>query len=250
MGTYSGNELPASENWVERGAVTPIKNQGTCGSCWAFASIAALESAWFIHSGSLVSMSEQALLDCVGQGTGCQGGNAHKVYDYLKTNPAYTDESWPYPQPGVQQTCATPEAAVVAIPAGTVTGERRVPKDDAKALMEAVSKQPVVVILNADAQLWKSYKSGVMVEQCSSTLDGTGNHLVTIVGYGTEDGQDYWLVKNSWGTQFGIDGYYKIARNMNQTEGQCGIRHDPSYPGVDGSGPAPEQRRLLRGFIV
>jgi len=245
MGTqqYSGKALPDSVDWVAQGAVTPVKDQGTCGSCWAFASTGAVEGAWFIASGKLVSLSEQQLIDCVRNdlAKGCQGGSSIASFNYYKTNAADTEESYAYT--GVDtQACSN---GTVGMPAGVVTGYYSVQPNDANALMEAVAQQPVTVIINAGTAIFKNYKSGIINSDCPD-VDGANNHVVLVVGYGTDNGIPYWKVKNSWGAaNWGEEGYVRIERDVkNQTNGMCGIRWEPHYPII-----APQQGRLLQESI-
>jgi len=241
---YSGKALPDSVDWVAQGAVTPVKHQGTCGSCWAFASTGAVEGAWFIATRNLVSLSEQQLIDCVRTDLtkGCGGGSSSDSFNYYKTNAAYTEQSYTYA--GVDtQACSN---GTVGIPSGAVTNYVRVEKDNANALMEAVSQQPVTVVLNALPSVWKDYKSGIIIMGANCPdLDSTNNHVVLVVGYGTDNGTDYWKVKNSWGADWGEEGYVRIERNSNQQNGACGLRIDPWYPVI-----APQQGRLLQESLL
>jgi len=235
---YSGKALPDSVDWVAQGAVTPVKHQGTCGSCWAFASTGAVEGAWFIATRNLVSLSEQQLIDCVRNdlAKGCQGGSSIASFNYYKTNAADTEESYAYT--GVDtQACSN---GTVGMPAGVVTGYYSVQPNDANALMEAVAQQPVTVIINAGTAIFKNYKSGIINSDCPD-VDGANNHVVLVVGYGTDNGIPYWKVKNSWGANWGEEGYVRIERGMNQTNGVCGIRMEPHYAII-----APQQGRLLQ----
>jgi C1A family cysteine protease len=243
---YSGKALPDSVDWVAQGAVTPVKHQGTCGSCWAFASTGAVEGAWFIATRNLESLSEQQLIDCVRTDVtkGCQGGSSGDSFKYYKTNAAYTEQSYTYAAVDTQA-CSN---GTVGIPAGAVASYVEVEKDNVNALMEAVSQQPVTVVLNAGSAPWKAYKSGIIImgADCPDLRsDSVGNHVVLVVGYGTDNGTDYWKVKNSWGADWGEEGYVRIERNSNQQNGACGIRIQPYYPVI-----APQQGRLLQESLL
>jgi C1A family cysteine protease len=221
---YSGSALPASVDWTAKGAVTPVKDQGTCGSCWTFSTTGAVEGAWEIATGQLLSLSEQQLMDCDTSNHGCQGGSMDLAFKYLEGQVACTESSYPYE--GKQGTCNVTECEI-GIPAGSVTGYYDVPSNDEKALMEAVAQQPVSVAIEADQRVFQVYTSGILKKACGDSLD----HGVLLVGYGTEDGVDYWKVKNSWGTSWGEDGYVRLERGVKGA-GKCGIKADASYPEV------------------
>jgi len=220
---YSGSPLPQSVDWSQKGAVTPPKNQGQCGSCWSFASTGALEGAWAIATGKLVSLSEQQLVDCSKDGNqGCGGGAMDLAFDYLTKHPVCTEGSYPYEsKDGVchEANCT------VGIPAGGVVGYKDVPSKDESALMEAVSQRPVAVAIEADQIAFQLYTSGILTQKCGTKLD----HGVLVVGYGTDKGVDYWKIKNSWGGNWGESGYIRIERGL-PGDGQCGIKDQPSFP--------------------
>uniref|UniRef100_A0A7S1M4S4 Uncharacterized protein n=1 Tax=Alexandrium catenella TaxID=2925 RepID=A0A7S1M4S4_ALECA len=222
---YSGAKLAASVDWTGKGAVTPPKNQKQCGSCWAFSITGALEGAWQIASGHLVSLSEQQLVDCAKDGNnGCHGGDMDAGFQFLQKHASCTEESYSYEAKDGE---CRQNACETAIPSGSVTGFKDVDADDEQALMEAVSKQPVSVAIEADQQAFQMYSSGVLTKTCGDKLD----HGVLLVGYGTENGKDYWKVKNSWGAHWGDSGYVRIQRGA-KGHGKCGIQSMPSYPVV------------------
>ncbi|XP_028968921.1 cathepsin L1 [Galendromus occidentalis] len=220
-----GEALPTQVDWREKGYVTPVKNQGQCGSCWAFSTTGSLEGQHFKATGKLVSLSEQNLVDCsrVEGNNGCNGGLMDNGFTYIQQNGGIdTEESYPYT--GKDGDCAFNENSVGA----RVKGFVDVPQRDEAALQAAVaSVGPVSVAIDASNDSFQYYKEGVYDEpSCSfSQLD----HGVLVVGYGTENGVDYWLVKNSWGPTWGQDGYIKMMRNK---ENQCGIASMASYPTV------------------
>merc|ERR1711959_103660 len=189
---YSGATLPTSVDWSSKGAVTPMKNQGHCGSCWAFSTTGAVEGAWQIATGKLVSLSEQQLVDCSTDNHGCGGGAMDLAFKYLKDSDSCTEGSYSYN--GKAGTCKA-SSCTVGIPSGSVTGYYDVPTDDMNALMEAVSRQPVSVGIQADQIAFQLYSKGILSQTCGDRLD----HGVLLVGYGSENGVDYWRVKNSWG---------------------------------------------------
>jgi len=224
---HNGEELADSVDWRTMGAVTPIKDQGQCGSCWSFGTTGGIEGQWQIATGQLKSLSEQQLVDCAGfPNMGCSGGNPQFAVGYESKHAVASESSYPYQ--AKKGSCQT--SFQTAIPSGGVTGYNKVGglfganKND---MMSAVQQQPVSIAIQADQQSFQSYQSGVLTANCGTQLD----HAVLAVGYGTENGQDYWLVKNSWGTSWGDAGYIKIGSDTNQ----CGVLNQAGYPSVTGS---------------
>ena len=216
-------ELPTSVDWRTKGAVTPVKNQGQCGSCWAFSAVAALEGQHFLKTGSLVSLSEQQLVDCSGAfgNFGCSGGWPYQADEYLKTV-AGDDTEACYPYKAHDENCQYKSSCA----GSDCTGYVSITKDSESALQDAVAtKGPISVCIDASHASFQMYRSGVYYEpSCSTTaLD----HCVTAVGYGSDSGQDYWTVKNSWGTSWGMNGYIWMSRNKDNN---CGIASAATYP--------------------
>jgi KDEL-tailed cysteine endopeptidase len=232
---YSGAELPTEIDWTTKGAVTPVKNQQQCGSCWAFSTTGSLEGAWQIAHGKLVSLSEQQLVDCSKKegNMGCRGGLMDNGFKYVKENTLCTEESYPYTAADGQ--CKA-DKCTAGIPKGGVTGYQDVATDDEQALMEAVSKGPVSIAIEADHQAFQFYKGGVLKKACGTQLD----HGVLVVGYGGADGAKFWKVKNSWGASWGMNGYIELERGTSPDgkAGECGLLSQPSYPVVK-AGPVP-----------
>ena len=224
---YELSALPQSVNWTEHGAVTPVKDQGQCGSCWAFSTTGSTESAWFLSKNQSVSLSEQQLVDCSGAegNQGCNGGLMDYGFQYIINNHGITMES-NYPYTAKDGTCNKQKASNVA---ATINDFTDVPSNSELALMTAVAQQPVSVAVEADQSIFQLYSGGVVTGSCGTNLD----HGVLAVGYGTLNNQDYWLVKNSWGADWGQHGYILLGRGDKYgSKGQCGIQMDPSYPVV------------------
>jgi len=220
--------VPDSIDWRQYGAVTPIKNQGQCGSCWAFSSTGSLEGQWFRKTQKLVSLSEQNLVDCCTSAYGnygCSGGWQENSFKYIKANGGIDTEA-SYPYYAKQYACRYNSAYNAA----QVTGYVDVERGNEEVLKQAVGTVgPISIAIDAALPSFQSYRSGVYYEpSCSSTsLD----HAVLIVGYGHDatSNEDYWIVKNSWGTWWGENGYIKMIRNYYNN---CGIASHPTYPTV------------------
>ncbi|GAA0138803.1 hypothetical protein Leryth_005995 [Lithospermum erythrorhizon] len=223
--TLSKSKLPGSIDWTKNGAVNPVKDQGTCGSCWAFSAVAAIEGITEIKTGTLLSLSEQELVDCdVGKDDeGCNGGYMEKAYQFIISNGGITTET-DYPYTGKDGTCDSNKLKDLS---AKITGYKTVPSGDESALEAAVANQPVSVAIDASGYEFQFYSSGVFSGNCGNTL----NHGVTIVGYGIDiSGAKYWLVRNSWGTKWGDQGYIKMQRQSGKQGGICGIAMRASYP--------------------
>jgi len=227
--------LPSSIDWTTKGAVTPVKDQGNCGSCWSFSATGALEGAYEIKYGDLQSFSEQELVSCDTGGIlgdhGCNGGLMDNAFKWVKNNGGLCSESdYPYTsgttgQNGNCQPHDSCDNTKLAVKSYT-----DVQTNSDSALMSALAQQPVSVAIQANQPAFQLYKSGVLTGTCGTNLD----HGVLAVGYGTwTDGTDYYKVKNSWSSSWGMDGYVLIERGASQKGGECGIlMGPPSYPNL------------------
>lgn len=215
---------PDSIDWVAKGAVTNVKNQGQCGSCWSFSTTGSVEGIEFITNGDLTSLSEQQLVDCSTSygNQGCNGGLMDSAFQYIIAKGGLCKES-AYPYKAADGTCQTSCNRVTQI-----TSYTDVTHNSDSAFENAVAQQPVSIAIEADQSAFQFYGGGVLTGTCGTQLD----HGVLAVGYGTDGGVQYWKVKNSWGASWGEKGYIRLARgaSYNSGAGQCGIYSDPSYP--------------------
>jgi len=215
---------PESVDWRTEGLVTGVKNQGQCESSWAFAAIGAVEGAYAKSSGNLVNFSEQQLIDCdTARNQGCNGGTPSAALEYIQQQEWVALEV-AYPYSGTKGTCQRVAKSNFPLIKKVVA----VSPANERALQKVVSViGPVAARIDASHESFLNYKNGIYNEpRCSRTRL---NWDVLVVGYGTENGQDYWLVKNSFGTDWGERGYIKIARNRNN---MCGIATQASYPAM------------------
>nr|BAD16614.1 cysteine proteinase [Dianthus caryophyllus] len=226
----AGDTLPESVDWRKKGAVAGIKDQGSCGSCWAFSAIAAVEGVNQIVTGDLISLSEQELVECdTSYNDGCDGGLMDYAFEFIIKNEGIdSDEDYPYT--GRDGRCDTNRKNAKVV---TIDDYEDSPVYDEKSLQKAVANQPVSVAIEGGGRDFQLYDSGVFTGKCGTALD----HGVAVVGYGTEDGLDYWIVRNSWGDTWGEGGYIRMQRNTKLPSGICGIAIEPSYPIKSGLNP-------------
>ena len=220
---FSEVGVPASVDWRSSGAVTPVKNQGSCGSCWAFSATGAIEGINKIKTGTLVSLSEQQLVDCSSSygNNACNGGLMDNAFKYVKANKLESESDYPYT--GKKGTCAYVSSKGKV----QLSGLTDVTANSPSQLQAAVAQQPVSVAIEADKSVFQSYSGGIITSTaCGTSLD----HGVLLIGYGTEGSQAFWLLKNSWGTTWGEKGYFRVARSTASGPGICGLQEEPSYP--------------------
>ena len=224
--SFQNSKVPDSIDWRTQNAVTPVKDQGQCGSCWSFSATGAMEGAWAISTSKLVSLSEEQLVECSRSNgnLGCKGGLMDNAFQYAIDHGMCSEQSYPYTSSaGSSGRCKSS-----CDPQVTIHACSDVEPSNQLALKEAVAYGPVSIAIEADQRVFQSYSSGVITsDSCGTNLD----HGVLIVGYGTESGVDYWLVKNSWSSDWGDQGYVKIERSDSKSDlGICGVAMQPSFP--------------------
>ena len=220
--------LSESLSWVEKGKVTSVKDQGQCGSCWSFSATGAIESVVAIAGDELTDLSEQQMVDCaVGLqygSHGCNGGQMDGGFKYVIENGQCSLGDYPYTS-GTTKSSGT---CRVCDTVATISGCYDVPSGNQLLLKQAVAMNPVSVAIEADTKYFQFYSGGILdSSSCGTSLD----HGVLVVGYGEDDGVMYWLVKNSWSSSWGDQGYVKILRSESEKDaGICGIGMQPSFP--------------------
>lgn len=215
------DQIPKFVDWRERGAVTSVKRQRTCGSCWAFATITALEGLWKIRTGNLISLSAQHLIDCDPGSNGCDNGTLFSAINFeTNQHSGGVPSDFDYPYKAVKEQCRND-----IIPSAGFDGFLPIPAGDEHKLLQVVAQQPVATRVAAGADFVNFKGSGIFDGSCANET----NHGIAIVGYGvTNDGRKYWIIKNSWGEGWGDLGYAKLIRG-NGPVGNCGITSRPSY---------------------
>ena len=209
-------------DWRNKNKVSSVKNQESCGSCWAFSSVGAVESAWAIKHNTLYNLSEQELIDCSSENHGCEGGSMELAFQYIIDNGLCSNLSYPYIAEDGQ--CEKDCKSLVQI-----SNYSDIIKNNEEILKYAVQHQPISVAIQANKRSFQMYKSGIYSDPyCGFELD----HGVLLIGYGYDKtyDMDYWIIKNSWSDSWGENGYIRIQRNIDDKRGLCGIAMDPSVP--------------------
>jgi len=239
----SVGSVPTSIDWRTKGAVTPVKDQGQCGSCWSFSNTGALEGAYYLKYGNLMSFSEQELVDCSnfkngGPNMGCNGGQISQTMDWIGKNGGLcTEDAYPYTS-GVTKTGGTCNSKSCTAVSGTkVASHTDVAPNSDTAMMTALSIQPVSVGIEADQREFQLYSSGVFTDACGTNID----HAVLLVGYGHDSvsNLDYYILKNSWSNTWGDQGYIYLGKGTDRAgkaynggKGQCGVLMMGAYPNL------------------
>lgn len=233
--------LPTSVDWRTKGAVTPVKDQGQCGSCYSFSNTGSLEGAYKIKYGNLVSFSEQQIVDCSqmqngGPNMGCNGGQIQRTMTWEGKNGGLcTESAYPYVS-GTIKSAGTCQKSCSPVSNSKIGSSTSVSANSDNAMMTALYQQPVSVAIEADQRDFQLYAGNVFTGSCGTGLD----HAVLLVGYGVMNGDEYYILKNSWGTSWGVDGYMYIGKNTdpatgkayNGGKGQCGVLMEGSYPNL------------------
>jgi cathepsin L len=227
MGENPMVPAPSSVDWSTKGVVTPVKNQGQCGSCWAFSATGAIECQFAIQKGTLNSLSEQQLVDCAGAPYGCfgcNGGQMTGAMRYAARDNGLCSEA----EYGYTARNGNCKASSCGTKYDANTGYKAVTPYSSSALVDATAAGCVSIGIEADQTAFQHYSSGVLTGTCGTSID----HGVLVVGYGTTGTQEYWKVKNSWGVSWGSQGYILMCRdcNKNGRDGECGILMEPNIP--------------------
>jgi len=225
-----------TNNPLGKAAVTPVKNQQECASSWSFSASGAVEGALVLNGNSLVPLSEQELISCDKQNSACSGGSMDFAFEYVRENGLTSESTYPYVSSfGQVPAC---DYFKVTQRVANISSFVKVQTRSEDALENALNNGPVAIAIEADSDMFQFYSSGVLIGECGDSL----NQGVLAVGYGhdSHNNLDYWIVKNSWGPQWGLSGYVYMARHVSAPGGQCGILLLPSYPVAGNAIPTPK----------
>ena len=222
---FENDIVPFQVDWRKNHKVSSVKNQEKCGGCWAFSSSGAVESAWAIQHNVVYNLSQQELIDCSTDygNKGCSGGSMDLGFKYIIDNGLCTNQSYPYQ--AMDQECQKDQCTSVV----NISNYGDLDPNDELNLKRGVAKQPVSVAIQANKRSFQLYQSGIYSDlECGTQLD----HGVLVIGYGFDLETDipYWIIKNSWGKEWGENGYIRIQRNVDDQRGLCGIAMQPSIP--------------------
>jgi len=220
IGTYSDAPIPTSFDWRTKGAVTPVKNQEQCGSCWAFSATEGVESAWFLAKKQLIKLSPQQIVSCDTSDDGCDGGDLPTAFGYVEQNGMETSAVYPYTSGnGDSGTCLYDSSQVVV----HISGFQYATQNGNETQMQAASVANGPLSICVDAETWQNYQGGVITHGCGDSLD----HCVQIVGWSqtTNSNTPYWIIRNSWGADWGLNGYIWVERNKDE----CGVSDEATY---------------------
>lgn len=215
--------IPLELDWRTKGVIPPIRNQGSCGSCYSFGSIAALESRILIEKGGNdLDLSEQEIVDCSIENNHCNGGMGSLVYEYIKKNGLVLEKEYPYTAI-YSGTCkrGTKKSFV------RINGSKTVERYHEPSLVRALQDGPVDVAIDASQPTFQLYSQGIYYDKSCKNHFSALNHEMAAIGYGSNEQGDYWIVRNSWGPSWGMQGYILMARNRNN---HCGITTDAVFP--------------------
>lgn len=221
--------IPKKVDWRKHNAVTEVKNQETCGGCWAFSATGAVEGINAIVTGELLSLSEQELIDCEKQDSGCEGGWMDDAFKFIEEHGLTLEEEYKYI--AEDERCKKDKENDVYV---TIDSYADVAKNE-PALVKAAAKQPVSVAIEADGRTFQLYDGGIYDGLCGTELD----HGVLVVGYDLTVGSGFWIVKNSWGADWGEHGFIRMEMGMNDGKGECGITLASSFPIKTSPNPPP-----------
>jgi len=209
-------------DWRNSGCLNSIKDQGQCGSCWSFSGTCATEFAWCNSKGTLYSLSEQQNVDCNTGCYGCNGGWSYKAINYFKTHYAETEKAYPYT--AKDGSCKYNSSNATSV---KTTGYTNVTADSPSAMKTALNNHVLSVAIQANKYCFQTYSSGIFNNSsCGTSLD----HATNVVGWGTSGNTDYWIMRNSWGTSWGMKGYMELE--IISGKGYCGIQMEPLYANV------------------